>query len=72
MPIPPENRREALLQVWRDHHSGGVCAGAVFGRVNGQWRCIRAAPILQWMYKTPVAAIPAELRRRRYRYHWID
>jgi hypothetical protein len=49
-------------------------AGAVFERVGKSWRCVRAAPVLDWMEKTPMKNIETWLKgpaaKKGWRYHW--
>lgn len=49
----------------------GFAAGAVFQRVDNEWRVKRAAPILAWMKGREMGAIKAELLRRGISWRWI-
>lgn len=44
-PRPPLPAKEMLLRV----ESKNFVAGAVFKRRNGIWKCVEAAPIIEWM-----------------------
>ncbi len=50
-------------------------AGAEFEKRNGQWVCIRAAPILYWMKVDPIQNIERFLKgpakRRGWTYEWL-
>jgi len=47
------------------------CAGAVFEKQAGEWVCLEAAPILNWMRKKKPSEIGAYLKYKRWPYKWI-
>jgi len=57
-----------------DGLDGRRFASAVFARVDGQWRCVRACPQLAWWLRVPAANVyeflegPARLRGWRWRW----
>ena len=57
---------ERLLQVTAPH----FCAGAVWQRIDGEWQCVEAAPILAWMRGKDAREVGAYLRRKGWRVYW--
>lgn len=58
---------ERLLWINAPH----FCAGAVWQRLEGQWQCVHAAPIIRWAIGKPAAEVKAYLTRKRWGYEWI-
>jgi len=56
-----------LLRVRAPH----FIAGAVWREIDGQWQCIRAAPILRWMLGKDSATVAAYLRRKGWAWEWL-
>jgi hypothetical protein len=48
------------------------CAGAEWEKVDGQWNCVRAAPILAWMVGHAARGVGIYLTRKGWDYEWID
>ncbi len=47
-------------------------AGAIFRRERGYWRCVGAAPILNWMTRVRhMEIIGAWLRKNQYEFQWL-
>ncbi len=63
-PLPAARR---LMQAKNEY----FCAGAVWERLDGLWRCTEAAPILKWMLKLEPAAAKLELARRGCEWEWL-
>lgn len=59
--------QKRLLQAQNDY----FCAGAVWERIDGHWRCTEAAPIIAWMRKMSPAEAKLELARRGCSWEWI-
>lgn len=60
---------ERLLRVTAPH----FVAGAVFARdESGGWRVRRTAPILGWMRGKSAGEIGAYLRRKGWRFEWLN
>lgn len=56
-----------LMQAKNDY----FCAGAVWERKDGIWRCIEAAPILRWMLKMTPESAKLELARKGCDWKWL-
>ncbi len=61
----PDTRR--LMQAQNEYFT----AGAVWERKDGLWRCIEAAPILDWMRKCTPESAKLELARRGCEWVWL-
>lgn len=63
----PLDYSKKLLQAKNDFW----CAGAVWERIDGQWRCTEAAPIIRWMLKMTPENAKLELAKRGCQWQWI-
>lgn len=57
---------EWLLRIEAPH----FVAGAIWRKVDGEWRCIDAAPIIRWMVGKD-KSIAAYLRKKGWMYQWL-
>ena len=66
---PPAPDEVMLLRITAPH----FCAGAVFQRApaSAYWVCVRAAPIIPWLQRTPIKCITKILIHRGYRWEWV-
>lgn len=46
-------------------------AGAIWCRIQGQWSCIKAAPIIRWMEGMDRQAAKHELLKRGCSWEWV-
>jgi hypothetical protein len=63
-PLPYQKK---LLQATNEY----FCAGAVWERIDGLWKCTEAAPIIGWMRGMSPPAAKLELARRGCQWEWI-
>lgn len=60
---------ERILSVTTPH----FCAGAVFRRTKGKWRCTEAAPIIEWMTRViHPGVIEQWLKSHQYEFQWLE
>ena len=64
-PLPYQKK---VLQAKNEY----FCAGAVWERIDGIWRCTEAAPIIKWMLKMTPESAKFELARRGCDWEWIN
>jgi len=61
-------KSEALLRIEAPH----FVAGAIFENRDGEWKCIKAAPIIRYLCKTPSSEIKRYLDSKGWRYRWVS
>jgi len=66
-PDPMEDR-EKLLRVCAPH----FCAGAIWRKIDGKWRCVEAAPILSWMRGRDPLWVRDYMKAKGWTYSWHD
>jgi hypothetical protein len=58
--------KERVMSAKNEFYEGS----AVWKRVEGHWRCVKADPILFWMRKMDVGTAKLALVRRGYSWEW--
>lgn len=63
---------EQLLWVNASNGTPPFCAGAVFQRRSGVWRCTEAAPIIEWMTRVQNPPVILNwLKAKEFSYEWV-
>ena len=56
-----------LLRVVAPH----FVAGAIYEKHNGQWRCVKVAPIIKYLLKMSPDQAGDYIRKKRWSYRWL-
>ena len=60
---------QKLLRIEAPHY----VAGAIFKKVNDDWRCVKAAPIIKWMIGKSIKDISDYLSKKKFgwKHQWV-